>query len=366
MIIPKHLQHFVQNRWLFHLLFWAFSFYVLAKLFAYDSTITTVDWIYTMLFHLSIWMAVYPNLLWLIPRFLQTGKILLYVLLMAVVILLAVGFNFLTFNFLSDLIFPGYYFIAYYGFWEIVQFIAVYVVVTSLLKLSKGWFKYLEAQRQFDRLHREKLDAELSALKSQVNPHFLFNSLNNLYSLALDQDKRTPAIILRLSDMMRYLLYESNVPTVPLSKELEHLQNYVEMQRLRVGDQADIRFEIKGSAAGKEVAPLLFLPLVENGFKHGIKGETKGAFIFMHLKIEDNQVVFKIENNKGIVDEVENRPTKGVGLQNLRRRLELIHQGQYELEVTDGIKRFMVILKVPLSNIVEASNANKTDKTISL
>lgn len=342
------LQNIARNRWLHHLLFWVLSFYVLARFFAYDNTITTVDWIYTLLFHLSIWLAVYPNLLWLIPQFLRAGKYLPYALLLAVAVLVAVGFNFLTFNYLSDLLFPDYYFIAYYGFWEIVQFMVVYVAVTSLLKLSKGWFQNLETQRQFDRLNREKVDAELAALKSQVNPHFLFNSLNNLYSLSLDRDERTPAIILRLSDMMRYLLYESNVPAVPLAKEIEHLQNYVEMQRLRVGGKADIRFEITGDAEGREVAPLLFLPLVENGFKHGIKGETSAAFIHVKMDIRAEQLIFKIENNKGTVDEVEKVAGKGVGLQNLRRRLELLYPGRHQLETTDGIQVFTVVLKIQL------------------
>ena len=349
MALPSKIQSIARNRPLQHVLFWALSFYVLARFFAYDNTIMTVDWIYTLLFHLSLWLAVYPNLLWLIPRFLQAGKLMVYGLLLAGVMLLAIGLNFLTFNYLSDLLFPDYYFIAYYGFWDILQFMIVYVSVTSLLKLSKGWFKFLETKQKLSRLEREKLDAELAALKSQVNPHFLFNSLNNLYSLALDGDARTPGIILRLSEMMRYLLYESNVPEVPLTKEVEHLQNFVEMQRLRVGEKAKISFEMEGEPEGLEVAPLLFLPLVENGFKHGIKGETEGAFIFIRLEISPNQLIFKIENNKGTVDEVEKHGSRGVGLQNLRRRLELIYPGKHELKVVDGIQIFSVVLKINLA-----------------
>lgn len=197
---------------------------------------------------------------------------------------LSVGFNLLLFNYLSDFLFPGYYFIAYYEFWEIAQFIVAYITITSLIKLSKSSFKYREIQDKLQRLESEKSTAELSALKSQVNPHFLFNSLNNLYSLALDQDERTPGIILRLSDMMRYLLYESNANFVPLEKEIAHLNNYVEMQKLRVGEQVKINFEVTGEPAGKQVAPLLFLLLVENGFKHGIKGDTGARFSIFNCR----------------------------------------------------------------------------------
>lgn len=337
------------GRWPLHLLFWALSFYVLAKFFAYDEELAPVDWIYTFLFHLSIWAAVYPNLLWLIPRFLRTGKYLAYGLLLTGFALLAVGFNFLIFNDLADKIFSGYFFISYYGFWEILQFIAVYLGLTSLLKLSKGWFRYLRSERRLEQLEREKVDAELSALRSQVNPHFLFNSLNNLYSLALDDDRRTPGLILRLSSMMRYLLYETNVPMVPLEKEIEHLQNFVEMQRLRVGEQADIQFSVHGKTEGVEVAPLLFLPLVENGFKHGVKGETAGAFIHLHLQVAENQLVFEVKNNQGEVDEVSPTEAKGVGLANLRRRLELLYPDRHELEVNDGEDTFTVILKLKLA-----------------
>ncbi|MEK7254955.1 MAG: histidine kinase, partial [Bacteroidota bacterium] len=341
------MKKIARNRLLQHCLFWAFSFYVLARFFAYEDEVAPVDWIYTFLFHFSLWLAVYPNLFWLIPRFLQAGKHLPFFAFLAMAMLAAAGLNLLTFNYLSNLIFPGYYFIAFYDFDDILQFIGVYVAVTTLLKLSKGWFQHLETQRRLSRLEREKLDAELAALKAQVNPHFLFNSLNNLYSLALDRDVRTPDIILRLSQMMRYLLHESNVPFVPLEKEIGHLQNFVEMQRLRTGDEVNIEFSVQGDPGGKQVAPLLFLPIVENGFKHGVKGDTQGTFISIALEILANELIFKEENNRGIQDEevrkaelagIEN--ASGVGLKNLRRRLELIYPGRHRLDVTEGIHVF--------------------------
>ena len=148
--------------------------------------------------------------------------------------------------------------------------------------------------------------------------------------------------------MMRYLLYESNEPKVPLTKEVEHLQNFVEMQRLRVGEKARISFEVKGEPVNFEIAPLLFLPLVENGFKHGVKGETESAFIDIRLEILPGQLIFKVENNKGTLDEVEKNRSKGVGLQNLRRRLELIYPERHQLEVIDGIQVFAIVLKIHL------------------
>ncbi len=349
MALSVFIKKTAQNRPLQHLLFWAVSFNVLARIFAYSDEIATVDIIYTFLFHFSILVAVYANIGWLIPAFLRTKKYGLYFLLLASVIFIAIGINLLTFNYLSDHLFPDYYFIAYYGLWEIAEFIIAYIVITSLVKLSKGWFRYLETKDELQRLETEKTTAELSALKSQVNPHFLFNSLNNLYSLALDNDERTPGIILRLAQTMRYLLYESNADFVPLEKEIEHLSNFVEMQRLRVGEKAKISFEVTGNPANKQIAPLLFLPLVENGFKHGVKGETEGAFTKTLLQVLDNQLVFKTENNKGEVDDVEKSSAAGgVGLQNLRRRLDLLYPNKHHLEITDGIETFTVVLKIDL------------------
>ncbi len=337
----------VQYRMVQHVLFWAISFYVLLRLFAYSDQVAAVDVIYTFLFHLSIFLAVYVNLIWLIPYYLHTRKYTWYFILLIVLVAISIGCNLFTFNYLSDLLFPDYYFIAYYGFWEIAQFIIAYIIITSLIKLSKSWFQYQEMQSQLRRLESEKSAAEMSALKSQMNPHFLFNSLNNLYALALDRDDRTPSFILRLSQTMRYLLYESNTDFGPLEKEIEHLQNFVEMQGLRVGEKAKISFEVQGDPAGKQVAPLLFLPLVENGFKHGIKGDTAGAFIKINLHILDHQLVLKTENNKGIVDEVKSGSySGGVGLENLKRRLSLLYPGKHRLEITDGMNTFIVILKI--------------------
>ncbi|NUO01932.1 MAG: histidine kinase, partial [Saprospiraceae bacterium] len=297
-----------------------------------------------------IWPAVYLNLSLLIPVYLQKGKFGLYFFLLILTTAAGIGFNLLIFNYLCDILFPGYYFIAYYEFWEIAQFIGAYLVLTSLIELSKTWFKYREIQDKLRRLEREKFAAELSALKSQVNPHFLFNSLNNLYSLALDKDERTPGIILRLSEMMRYLLYESNADFVSLSKEIAHLWNYVEMQKLRVGGKAKISFDVTGNPEQKAVAPLLFLPLVENGFKHGIKGDVEGAFIKIKLQITENQLIFKTENNKGAIDDVEKgQYSGGVGLENLSRRLNLLYPGKHQLLITDGISTFTAVLKIELA-----------------
>ncbi|MEZ4953494.1 MAG: histidine kinase [Saprospiraceae bacterium] len=210
----------VRNRWLQHCLFWILSFYILWRLFTYSEEVEWVDIIYTFLFHWAIIFVVYTNIQLLIPKFLEKKKYWTYIFSLIGLILSGIAINAITFGWLADLIFPNYYFIDYYDFSDILEFIVSYLLITSLFKFSKGWFRQLEAKQKIGILEKEKTVAELNALKTQINPHFLFNSLNNLYSLSLDNDKRTPRIILRLSEMMRYLLYETEVQKVSLQKKL--------------------------------------------------------------------------------------------------------------------------------------------------
>jgi LytS/YehU family sensor histidine kinase len=246
------------------------------------------------------------------------------------------------------MVLPGYYFISYYEIDDILKFIFVFVALTSLLKLSKGWFMLMQAEQQIMAIRQEKVETELKALKSQINPHFLFNSLNNIYSLSLGNSKTTPEAILKLSELMRYMLYESNVERISLKKELRFLDNYIELQKLRSDERSEIKYSKKGDPAGKSIAPLLFLPFVENAFKHGIKGEPLGGYVNIKLAIHNNNIDLYIENNKGQVDRVEKVEVNGVGLNNVKRRLELIYPDKYDLDIRDGEDMFHIRLKLVL------------------
>lgn len=348
----KQPYHILKSRVFQHLAFWLFAFLILAGFFAkeYGSTFLTLNLIYTGLFLISIVIIVYLNLLLLIPRFLQANQWLSYAFALAFTMLLGIGLHLLTFEYLSDFLFPGYYFISYYEIKDLFNFMAVFLAGTTLLKLAKGWFQLSEQKKKINRLEREKLDVELGALKSQINPHFLFNSLNSMYALSLDQDPKVPELLLKLSSGMRYMLYETNDHFVPLEKELDYLNNYLDLQRLRTDQAAAIKFEIQGEVNQQKIAPLIFIPFVENAFKHGIKGATEQVFIDMRLVINADHLLFKVENNKGQVD--ENLPSSkyfgGLGLENVKKRMELIYKHQYKLEITNSKDRFLVDLKIPV------------------
>jgi sensor histidine kinase YesM len=339
----------VQNRLLQHSLFWAFSLYLFLRMVALEEEIYKIDVIYGVLFHISLLAAVYLNLYYLIPQFLSSRKYLLYLCLLGALIVCTSWLNIWFVDGLGGLIFEGYYFISELTFFQISQYTTVYVLLTSLLKWSKSWFKVAEQERRIRRLEKEKLKAELEALKSQINPHFLFNSLNNIYALALDEDKKTPAVILGLSKCLRYMLYECGEEKVLLKKEINYIKDYIDLQKLRLEHPASINFEIQGKIENQKIAPLLFTPIIENGFKHGVKGDTENAYLNILLKVEDQQLILHTENNKGQATEVENSKHKGLGLSNLKQQLDLLYPNKHQLNIQENEQLFSLDLKIDLS-----------------
>lgn len=346
--IQGRLAAVFQNRVVQHTLFWLFSFYVLLRMFAYQDEFEKVNIIYTFLFHLSLIFVVYLNLLWLIPRYLKPGRYFTYGFLALGLVLAGSLLNRVTFNSLADQIFPGYYFISYYRFGEILQFVLAYFCITMLLKLSKGWFQIKEQEKKIHRLEREKLNSELRVLKSQLNPHFLFNSLNNLYSLTLEEDPRTPEAILQLSENLRYVLYDAEAAVVDLSQEVDFIRNYVALQTLRAPEAADIQLSAEVPSGQGKVAPLIFLPFIENAFKHGLKGAVDEAYVHIFLKTENGRLFFRTENNSGRSAEDLPAEEGGVGIANARRRLQLLYPGQHKLDISPSAHAFIVTLELPL------------------
>ncbi len=342
----KHLlKTILQNRILQHILFWGLSFYVLLQLFSDSENLSSVDYIYTALFLFTLLVAVYLNLLVLVPQLLQQKKFALYILASIAVLLLGAQFNMLFFNRLVDYVLPGYFFISYYSFIDIVKFFLVFLALTSLLKLSKEYFQLVEAKNKLHRAEKEKAQLELKALRAQVNPHFLFNSLNVIYSLVLKNSKEAPGVITRLSDILRYVIYDSNTDKVTIYDEIELINNFIELQKHRVESSSQINF-ITDIEENVKIPPLLFLPLVENSFKHGLKGDITDTFVHIHLKGNRQKIEFDIENNKGHYANVEKNKQGGIGIENIRHRLELLMPGQHRLEISENNRIFKVHLEL--------------------
>ncbi len=198
-----------------------------------------------------------------------------------------------------------------------------------LLTLGITWL--VKQLLSFARLRNETIKNELQHLQSQVNPHFFFNVLNNLYGIVDKDAKKAQQVILKLSEMMRYSIYDGQKETTTIAEEVTYLKNYVDLHKMRYHKKIDISFDINIDDEQKEVMPLMFIILLENAFKHGVEHLRTNAYIHIQLSSEKDSLVFKVENN---FDKEEVKESKGVGLANLRRRLELVYPKKHILSTT--------------------------------
>ncbi len=221
-------------------------------------------------------------------------------------------------------------------------FIAGFFLVCScIIKFAVDWFSNERIQRN---LESEKKDMELQFLKSQLNPHFLFNSLNNIYSLAYQKSDKTADAILKLSEIMRYMIYESNDSWVGLSKEVEYVQSFVELQKLRFKDGAAVEITINGEVDGQQIVPLILISFVENAFKHGVANDSEDP---IKINIIANQKIlhFSVSNKKS---KTNKDAMGGVGLNNVERRLELLYPNRYKLNIVNSATHYTTELMLDL------------------
>ena len=177
-------------------------------------------------------------------------------------------------------------------------------------------------------------ESELKLLKSQIHPHFLFNTLNNLYGLTLEKSDMAPELVLKLADLMDYMLYKCNKSKVRLKDELEHLKNYVEIEGMRYGKKVRIDFEIEGEADRLEIAPMLLLAFFENSFKHGVSKSINKPFVRINIQIKRSIFNLNILNSHNRAAEKNEDYTQGIGLKNVQKRLQLIYPEKYQLRIT--------------------------------
>ncbi|MDZ4678991.1 MAG: histidine kinase [Saprospiraceae bacterium] len=289
-------------------------------------------------------LAVYVNLYVLIPFFLLKKRWFTYALSLLILMLAATGFQGLFSMLLGR---PGFFqgFPGDSGLPMFVQYLAVSANVVAFTGAVKILLHYLAEKRRAGQLEQERLVAELQFLKTQINPHFFFNTLNNLYGLALERSDKTPELLLRLSDLMSYLLYESGAETVSLRKELDILEAFIELEKLRHGDRAAVIFEIKGEANSWRIPPLLLLPFVENAFKHGLKNGSHTCRISIALNIQTDKLCFEVRNDLLERPDVADA-NAGVGLENVRRRLALLLPDRHRLETGTEEGQFFILLKI--------------------
>jgi LytS/YehU family sensor histidine kinase len=180
-------------------------------------------------------------------------------------------------------------------------------------------------------LEKDNINFRVKYLRSQLNPHFLFNTLNSIYSLSMQKSDKAPEMVVKLADLMRYLIYECNEEKVPLNKEIEFIQNYIEIEKTRY--KADVRFSVEGETGGIMIEPFLFISFVENGFKHAFDNAFTNAFIYINIKVQPEQIELSVVNNTSIDLETQAKKIDGTGIRNSKSILELLYPTTHALNI---------------------------------
>ncbi|MEO8886302.1 MAG: sensor histidine kinase [Mucilaginibacter sp.] len=329
-----------KRRVFWHFLVWAglisFAMFMMRNVFKLSMHHVLIEYLLYGIVNISLF---YLNYLVLIPQYLNRKR---YGLYLAAILSAIVMYGFIKYGialfFKDDQFFRprrrdgppmGMQEMNFIGYFVSTVFTSIiFIFFSVVLKLFVDWFVNERVQRD---LENQRLSAELSFLKSQINPHFLFNSLNSIYSLAYQRSDTTPDAILKLSEIMRYMLYECNDNTVDLSKELHYLQNFIDLQKIRLGDKAYVDFKIEGKVTNQKIAPLLLIAFIENAFKHGVASDASSP-IQLYVSILANQLQFYVHNKK---HKNNTDAVGGIGLNNVKRRLDLLYPGKYNLDIHD-------------------------------
>jgi two-component system sensor histidine kinase AlgZ len=334
-VVPRHVSF-----WLLWLLGWT------CFLSAIWSTFTD------NLIRIGLWIPVfiifsYPISYIAIPKLLLKGKYLAF--LSSLIFWLAVGW-YLSVYFLRYISAPLLDLMDMphgddYA-WQCFLCVVTTAACFSSLSLGKQWFL---KQREFLQAQQEKITAELQLLKAQVHPHFLFNTLNNIYSFSLDRSPKTSELILKLSSLLSYMLYDCKAEEVRLEKEVEIMKDYIDLEKERYGNKLEISWTVEGDIRNNFISPLLMLPFLENAFKHGASEQIEKPWMGVDISVVNNTLKFKITNSK---NEYISNSNKGIGINNVKKRLGFLYPGKHELKINDEGDFFSVSLMVKLDGTI--------------
>ena len=290
-------------------------------------------------------LVFYINFLWIMPEYFERGDLRAYGFAMIGMMLLTTPLQYtieVTFFSVPDSIRLYTYNVRYVVLIAISCFI--FLMLSTLLRMSMSRYRF---ERELLELKAIKFEAELKFLREQINPHFLFNSINNIYALSLENSPRTPEMILKLSELLRYMLYDCNHPFVALESEVKCIASIIELFQLKYPEPVDVRFEVKGDLKDKMIVPNLFTPLVENAFKHGDFGANKKAFLDITCVARSTYIYFSVKNSKSPILEPLKGPG-GIGIENLKRRFQINYEPSGQIKFEDSKNIFSAAMKIPL------------------
>jgi len=326
----------------FHILFW--TTYILFFGSIYGKYGNNFSWYFIESFCMLpfIMAATYITIYGLLPFYLKKRKLVPTVFLMALVLFSATLGERILLRIINNL--PVNY-ESIFGVTFLYLFLETNFVVgiAFAIKIIKKW---MEQQQEKHEMEKQNLKTELNLLKTQLNPHFLFNTLNNLYSLSLGESSKTSEGIAKTAELLRSVLYECNEPEIPLKKELNLLENYIELEKMRYGKRLELDFRVTGPVNGHKIAPMLLFTFVENCFKHGCRNKSGKSCITILLEAGPRGFRFLTVNNKAPESRTISKKSGGIGLKNARKRLEIIYPEKHRLAVLDEDNQFKLNLEI--------------------
>ena len=331
---------------IFNGVLWSLAFVILLFVFSKGKSPITVDYIYTVTFLVVLAVPVSINFYILIPKFLKREKYSIYIAYFVINLIVFALLSSWLLQPILDSLFPSYFFISYLSKPNIFLVFIIFLIATTLLKLAEDWFYFNTNDNKILKLKNQQIETQLSALRAQINPHFLFNSLNVVYALALEKKEGVTNAIVQLSDILRYVIYDSDTERVSLKDEIKLLQNYIAFQNHRVETPNATTFEIDITDEQFKIYPMLLLPLLENSYKHGIiAGQTKVP-ITIKLYQHKNQFKFTITNANLNTKNTLKDQHSGVGLENLRNNLNLVYPNLHKFVIKNTKDSFKVTLTI--------------------
>ncbi len=347
----------MQKRWIKHLFFWL----------AYHSFEVYTDFLWMLnQYNLSVWeafkmsfiaetvilLAIKLPMVYIMFHFLskytveRSNRWKLVFSLSTILILFSILAQLIIVYMLLPTIYKDVNIVETFAFQGIVNSFMDKVFIACLAIALKQMSNSQRLREREQLLIKEKLGTELSFLKSQINPHFLFNTLNNIYSLARKKSDKTPEVVLKLSKLLRFVMYETKHQYISVGKELEFLKDYIELHKIRYDDRLKINFNYELDDLNAQIMPNILTPFVENAFKHGASQSTKLSFINIELKLAENELYFKVENSFEPIEITEEE--EGIGLKNLNRQLELMYKN-FSLQTKKENQKFIAELSLNLS-----------------
>jgi len=347
-------------RILSHIIFWVFIYCLFLFPTLLSGRYSNETFLLNLLYLPSDILSTYIVIYFLIPHFLFQKKYIHFILsylvfIVAFSLLISLPYEYFGLNRILDenrwSSFEEYVKLTF--LWTIVvQFMIT--GLASTIKVAKNWLWVIQEKQKIEKdkieIELKLRESELKFLKAQIHPHFLFNTLNNLYGLTLEKSDLASEVVVKLSEMLDYMLYECNENLVPLEKEIKLLENYIALEKIRHDESLDIAFTIDGRLKNLKIAPLILLPYVENAFKHGMSKQADRKWLHININIENQYLKYSVSNSKEVGEVTANQVSEGIGLENLRKRLILQYKHGFKLDIKDDGNEFKAYLELKLAS----------------